>query len=296
VKALVFCAIAIAAFAPAVTDARVIHSERSLYQNLLVVEKGTQRCLQFTVRHDQRNQTCLDKSHPKRMVFAYTQMMMAALLLNPDPLRILVSGLGGGTIPAALAELLPDARIDVVEIDPTVVEVAKRYFGYVPGPHTRVYVQDARVFGKRAVLSGQQYDAIFLDAYNGDYIPEHLMTREYLEETRRLLKPGGVVAANTFAISRLYHHESVTYEAVFGTFFNLTLGQSANRIVLATAGELPDETLLVQRAAAWEELLEPYGVPIRSYPPRMTTEPDWNTEARVLTDQYSPANLLRELD
>jgi spermidine synthase len=278
------------------THAGVVHSERSLYQNILVVDQGNQRCLQFTVRRDPRNQTCIDLEHPKRMVFAYTQMMMGALLLAPSPKRILMIGLGGGTLPAALAELLPDAAIDVVEIDPAVVDVAKAYFDYVPSVHTRLHVQDARVFGKRAGIAGTTYDLILLDAYNGEYIPEHLMTREYLEETRRLLAKDGVLAANTFTISRLYHHESVTFEAVFGRFVNFRLPLSANRIVFAVNGALPSEDVMRERAAKWAPLLAPYGVPIATYPDKLTTDRDWNTAVRPLTDQYSPANLLREKD
>ena len=174
--------------------------------------------------------------------------------------------------------------------------VAKTYFDYVPSKHTRIHVQDARVFGKRAALTGERYDAIFLDAYNGDYIPEHLMTREYLEETRQLLAEGGVVSANTFAISRLYHHESVTYEAVFGRFFNLRLPETANRIITASVAPLPTAAVLQQRAAALQRSLELYGVPIETYAQSMTLDRDWNTAARPLTDQYSPANLLRELE
>jgi spermidine synthase len=277
-------------------SAELVHSERSLYQNILVVEQNDQRCLQFTVRHDPRNQTCIYLSDRRRMVFAYTQMMLAALLLDPEPKRILMIGLGGGTIPSALAELLPDAAIDVVEIDPAVVAVAKRFFSYAPSAHTRLFVQDARVFGKRAALGGNKYDLVLLDAYNGDYIPEHLMTREYLEETRSLLAPGGVLAANTFAISRLYHHESVTYEMVFGRFVNLRLPESANRIVIVDTGAMPSPDVMRQRAAVLAPKLAPYGVPIEQYVDRMTFDRDWNTAARPLTDQYSPANLLRELE
>ena len=101
--------------------ARIVHSESSLYQNILVSQVDTVRCMQFTVRKNQRNQSCVDTKAPRHLVFAYTRMMMAALLLNPSPTRILMVGLGGGSLPTALAELFPDAAIDVVEIDPGVL-------------------------------------------------------------------------------------------------------------------------------------------------------------------------------
>jgi spermidine synthase len=275
-------------------DGRIIHRERSLYSTILIDQRGSLICLQFSVRTDQRNQSCMDERRPDEMVFSYTRMMMTGLLLRPSPERILMIGLGGGTLPAALAEIYPDARIDVVEIDPAVVRVAQEFFSYVPSANTSVFTQDGRVFIKRAALRGDTYDLIMLDAFNGDYIPEHLMTREFLEETRSLLAPGGAVVANTFSISQLYHHESTTYAAVFGPFFNLKTGESANRIILAADGPLPDTSTLRQRAADLAPRLRKYGIRLRDHIGRFETEPDWDTSARILTDQYAPANLLRD--
>ncbi len=275
-------------------DGRIVHRERSLYSTILIDERGSLICLQFSVRTDQRNQSCMDRRRPDEMVFSYTRMMMAGLLLRPSPERILMIGLGGGTLPAALAELYPDAAIDVVEIDPSVVRVAAEFFGYVPSANTSVFTQDGRVFIKRAALNGATYDLIMLDAFNGDYIPEHLMTREFLQETRSLLVPGGVVVANTFSISQLYHHESATYADVFGPFFNLKTGDSANRVVLAADGPLPDVAVLRERAAELTPRVRKYGIRLRDHVKRLETEPDWDTSARILTDQYAPANLLRD--
>ena len=275
-------------------DARVIHKERSLYQTILVEKLGSTVCLKFSARRNQRNQSCIDQRRPREMVFAYTRMMMASLLLNPSPERILVVGLGGGTLPTALVQVYGDAVADAVEIDPAVVAVAERFFGFVSGERLRVHVRDARAFVKRAVGNGESYDLIMLDAFNSDYIPEHLMTREFLLETRSLLTADGVLAANTFDSSRLYDHESVTYSDVFGPFFNLRLPGSSNRVILAARSPLPGLLQLQRRAAELDGRLRPFGVDIRSYPKHLLSKVDWDTTARVLTDQYSPANLLRE--
>ena len=276
--------------------AKEIHRQSSLYQNILVVESFGMRCMQFSVRTDQRNQSCIELRHAGRLALTYTRMMLAGLLLDPAPRHILMVGLGGGSIPTALAALYPDASIDIVEIDPAVVEVARDYFGFESTPRMRIFVQDARVWGKRAALRDRHYDLILLDAFNGDYIPEHLMTREYLRETRALLNEGGVLVSNTFAISALYHNESATYADVFGTFFNFKSPDSANRIVVARRGVLPDRASLEAAARSLDTTLAPFGVPIRRYPARLDTRVDWNRDARVLTDQYSPANLLRGAD
>ena len=77
------------------------------------------------------------------------------------------------------------------------------------------------------------------------------------------------------------------------TFFNLKSSDSANRIIIARRGALPDRNALDDVAAQLRNILKPYGVPITSYPAQLNTQPDWDTHARLLTDQYSPANLLK---
>lgn len=287
IGAFLLCAISIT------VNAELIHRERSLYQTILVSKNGSTVCLRFSVRRDQRNQSCIDQRRPKAMVFTYTKMMMSALLLNPDPQRVLIAGLGGGTLPMALAELFPEAQIDIVEIDPAVVMVAKRFFGFEETHKLKVFTQDARVFTKRALIRNATYDLIMLDAYNGDYIPEHLMTREYLNETKSLLTDNGIIAANTFTVSRLYDHESATYHDVFGEFFNLRTAQSANRVILTSQQPLPNIMVLGQRARQLEVRLKPFGVDIRNYPKLLSSKVDWDDDVRILTDQYSPVNLLQ---
>lgn len=283
------CALAVPAFG----DFEVIHRERSLYQTILVTREPDRLCLQFSRRENRRNQSCMHPRHPKRLVFTYTRMMMAALLLTPAPEKILIVGLGGGTLPTALRELLPSAAIDVVEIDPAVLAVAKDYFAF-SSEQLPVHISDARVFVKRRLQSGVRYDLVMLDAYSGDYIPEHLMTAEFLAETRNLLTPGGTVAANTFSTSKLYDHESETYRRVFGLFFNFKTAGSNNRIVLASNAALPTKATLRENATQWRKALRPYAVPIENYPAQLSLLVDWDTSKRALTDQYAPANLLRE--
>ncbi len=281
---------------PLVTNAatgRVIHKERSLYRTVLVVQDKTRLCMQFSVREDQRNQSCKDRRNPKRLVFEYAKLVFSGFLLNPEPKNILVVGLGGGTLPLAFRELLPNARIDVVEIDPAVASVAREYFDYEETEPGQLYVQDARIFGKRAVRRDVRYDMILLDAFNGDYIPEHLMTREYLLETRELLAPEGVLLANTFSISKLYHHESTTYESVFGKLLTVQSPQSANRVIIAKNGEFPSDTVIDRNHDRWAKRLLPFEVDLGRVRDQIDDTRDWKQDARVLTDQYSPANLLQ---
>lgn len=263
-----------------------------MYRNVLVVDAGDQRCLRFVVtRDDSPNQSCRFLSDSKRLVFEYTRMVLAGLMLHPAPEEILVIGLGGGTLAMAYVDLLPSARVTAVELDPAVVSVARKYFGYRDGARVRTVIADGRVFVKRAIAGARRYDLIVVDAFTGDYIPEHMMTREFLEELRTILTPAGLVIANTFADSRLYHHESVTYEAVFPHLLSLR-APGGNRVLYAATrpvGLPPAGSAAVRRLQAQ---LSPYGIDL-SHVLAMQYPPDWNRSARVLTDRYSPGNALR---
>lgn len=285
-------------------DAEVVHEERSLYARLIVEDNQGLRCLKFTQKRDDSTQTCLNLSNPQELVFTYAKMSLSSLLLTPKPERILIIGLGGGTLPMALRRILPNADIETVEIDPAVVSVAKTYFGFQEDDKNRVITQDARVYGKRAALSGKRFDLIFLDAFNGEYIPEHLMTVEFLREMQSLLTEDGVLVANTFVSSRLYDYESATYAAVFGNFLNFRQATTGNRVILVPSARLApnsrpplDLDQLRRRASDLAPALKPFDVPIRRYAKRLhglsTQSPDWDTDTRPLTDQFSPANVLK---
>ena len=274
--------------------AETLHEERSLYRDITVTQEGQRRCLVFNVHRGDRNQTCMNTADPERLVFEYAKMSFAGLLLNPNPRRVLIAGLGGGSLPSALTTLFPEAQIDVIEIDQAVVNVAKEFFDFEVTDQVSVIVNDARVYVKRAALLEKKYDLVILDAFTGDYIPEHLLTLEFLQEVRSIMTPDGVLVANTFSTSRFYDHESETYQRAFGEFFNFKLPSSGNRIIIARDELLPPRGKMMQTARDLAPRVRRFGVPLLEYPNRLSTRVDWNRSRRVLTDQYSPSNLLRD--
>jgi spermidine synthase len=287
--ALLLLAALCAALSQTATAQKLIHSERSLYRDVLVYDDGPVRCMCFTRNCRVGRQTCMDTQTPNRFVMNYTQMMMSSLFLNPQPRSILIIGLGGGTLPRALSKVLPQSTIDVVEIDPAVINVAQRYFRFEANDRIRVHAMDGRVYVKSALRAQRRYDLVMLDAFDHEYIPEHLLTREFLQEVAALLSPQGVLAANTFSSSRLYDHESVTYAAVFGKYYHL---KRDNRVILAINGQLPSSADIARNAAVFTRPFAEFEISAERHVEMFSTRVDWNAQARVLTDQYSPANLL----
>ena len=274
--------------APAAVAETVLHTERSLYRQIVVYGDEDLRCMRFTKAAGAR-QSCRSRVEPRRLVFEYLRMMMGALYLAPAPARVLVIGLGGGSLVAALESVVPTAGIDAVEVDPAVVRVARQYFDFAPGPRVRVHESDGRVFVKRALRAAARYDLVMLDAYDHEYIPEHLLTREFFEEVKSVMTPRGVLAANTFSSSRLYDYESATYAAVFGSFYNL---KHANRVILLQRDGLPPRDVVERNAERLAPALAPLGIHSNWLLAQFGTARDWPADARVLTDRLSPSNLL----
>jgi spermidine synthase len=280
----------VASLAVAASGNTVVFSKPSPYHKVTVVDTTNgQRCMTFG-RMEFR-QSCVWLSGSKVMALPYSKMMMGALYLHPNPRRILFMGLGGGVIQRALKELYPKAHIDNVEIDPVVIEAAQKFFGVEASASFRLIESDARIFVRRAIKEGAAgaYDMVFLDTFNADYVPEHLLTLEYFQELKQIMTPDAVLIANTFSFSRLYDHESVTYQRVFGDFYNL---RGANRVLIAEVGARMSREQIAANALVLAPALRPYGITADYLLPLFSRVPDWELNARPLTDQYAPTNLL----
>jgi len=276
-------------------NAKVLHAEKSLYRNILVEEISNRRCMVFGRRSRHPDyRSCIYRTKPDYLVFSYTKLVLAGLSIVPNPKSILIIGLGGGTLPISLEKLYPQTKIDSVEIDDAVVRVAKQWFNYQESDKQKVHIVDGRVYVKRQIRNQQKYDLIILDAFNGDYIPEHLMTKEFLQETKQLLSTNGLLIANTFSNNKLYHHESVTYQKVFGAYNYVHSQKSGNRVIYANVSDKTIENADLKMHPQLADQLSDMGVNINRFKKLVTNKPDWKEEVRPLTDQYSPANLLKQ--
>ncbi|MER2492525.1 spermidine synthase [Catenovulum sediminis] len=272
-------------------NAQEIEKSRSIYRNVVITENNKIRCMRFETRRKKvSNQACMDINAPDRIVFEYAQGTLAGFAHNPTPKRVLILGLGGGTLSNVINQISPKTEVTSVDIDPVVVKMAKKYFAYQESPKVKTEIKDARVYVKRALLNKQQFDWIILDAFNGDYIPEHLMTQEFLQEIKALLSDNGLVTANTFSTSELYDYESATYHSVFGKLYQFKAPTKGNRLIFAC--NCDEFNFNLTQPDILQTKLEKYQVDWQKITRYITDKIDWDTNSEVLTDQYSPANLL----
>jgi spermidine synthase len=275
--------------------ARTIHKEQSLYRNIMVTKTGQKICMKFSLRTDRKqNQSCKLLNNPDFLVFDYAKLAVAGFLMADDPKNILIIGLGGGTLVEAFHSLSPDAKITSVEIDPAVVKVAKEYFHLPLDAWHTIVEKDGRIFIKREKLRGNKYDLIVLDAFNGDYIPEHLMTLEFFKEVKSVLTDDGLVISNTFSTSILYDYESSTYSKAFGDFYQLKGKFSGNRLIVTGNKKLPSRQQFKEITLSYKEHIKKMDIRPEYLWMALEVNPNWNKSSPALTDDFAPVNILKD--
>lgn len=117
------------------------------------------------------------------------------------PIVALHLGGGGFTLPRYVAHTRPGSRQTVAEIDPVLLDVAREHLGLVTGPELKVRVADAGLILERR--SDDSADLLILDCFRGTEVPAHLVTPEAMRHARRVLRPGGLFAANVIDVPPL---------------------------------------------------------------------------------------------
>jgi spermidine synthase len=236
-------------------EVKILHHSSNQFGPIWVFDDQAARCLSF-VPPAQVVQSCMLPSRPAWMLFDYTSMMVSSVFFHDNPQKILMIGLGGGSMAKVINIILPQATLDIVEINPALPDITKKFFAFNPPAGTKIYVEDGAQFVKGAA-SGT-YDIIILDAFTKDYIPPSMLSKEFALDIKRLLKQDGIVAANTFEANALHDKETKLFTEVFGSIYSAT--SQGNRIIFAKKGTLPDIREIGQRSVFWRFRLASVGI------------------------------------
>lgn len=259
----------------------VLAIEHSAYAEIRVVEKDGLRLMLI----DGAPHTIVDPE-TWESAFPYVDVIEIAKVLHPAPGRMLLVGLGGGSVAKSYAAT--GWQVEAVEIDPVVTRVAHQWFGLTEAEAT-VFDDDGRRF--LAAQPPAVYDLIVMDAFGSSTIPFHLVTREVFTLIRSRLAPGGLLAMNIESVgwhSPLVDAVSATAASVFAHLQVLPIAEPPTTLgnlilvaadhVLEPLGELPAVSDRWSGAYnlnhAWDNRFEP---------PR--------TGAVILTDDRNPVAL-----
>jgi len=242
-------------------DEQVIFQETSPYNTIFVTEnsKGL-RTLRF--KPNGVRQSVIKPGDPDHIELAYLRTMLVGLAFQPEPARVLVIGLGGGTLPQFLHFYYPETAIDAVDIDPVVIHVAENYFGFREDELMKIHRAD----GKRFIDNCRNpYDIIFLDAFGADGIPPHLTTNDFFSSVSRALRPTGVVVANLHTRTAAPPYAALvhTFQQVFAETYIFRVPEAGNRIVIALPqprqkkkSDIKDSARMLSETKKWSVDLE----------------------------------------
>ncbi len=167
---------------------------------------------------------------PDHVELRYARSMTAGLAFVEEPSRVLIVGLGGGTIPMFLHQHYPRTQINVVDIDPAVIETAKAYFGF------RETATVPRLRGGWTAVHREVPATVRCDLSRRLRAGEHSLRPDHpgippIRAARACAK--GVVLANIWRSESNDLHDSMlrTYQEVFDDLHMLKVPRGGNEIL-----------------------------------------------------------------
>lgn len=278
---------------------RVVLDVDTPYHHISVVDVASGRYEVRQLRFDRFVESSVLKSPPYPSTSPYTDYFHLAFLVKPHIDRTVFIGAGGGVGPRAFHMQDPDMQIDVVDIDPEVLEVARNYFYLDDDPHIRCIPEDGRMFMRKAE---EPYDGVILDAFTiGGRIPFHLVTREFFQLCSDRMTDDGVFVMNINSAlegpsARIYESIDRTLSVVFPHVYVFAVGgrqwgyeQSMNVMFVATRSDadlLPADWK--ERAAQFESHSYVDSARLSRMIEDLVPDPPTNPDAPLFTDDYAP--------
>jgi len=254
---LLATSIALIAFFWNKSEVRILYHTENDFGPIWVFEKKDERCMSFIKPPSPILQSCMSLENPKTAaLFHYSQIFLGSLFLKENPEKILMIGLGGATVAKALNILVPNARLDIVEINPAIPPIVADYFEFRETQRNHIFVADGFEFVKNSPAN--IYDIVLLDAFTTDYIPPSFLTDEFMQNVKKIMAKDGIVAINTFANSKFQSLESELIKNNFGKYYNLTTNQT--RVIMASNGNLAKLPEIIHRSNLWRYRFVEVGV------------------------------------
>jgi spermidine synthase len=267
------------------------------YHRLAVVDDSDSRFLRF----DSSFQSGMYLGRPYATRFDYTDYFELGFAYRPESRKVLFLGLGGGSAPKRIWRDFPETQSQIVELDPVVAQVARKWFALPDSPRLRVDVSDGRTWLDR---HDEKFDLVAVDTFFSDGIPFHLTTREFVERLHSRLEPGGLVLVNVIGAiagdsSRLLRSLYRTYREVFPTVTVHPVGSQnggdptvvRNVMLVATDASLAEKSYLQSR---WQDVrrAHPQAADLTAAIRGRLDRPLRVDDVPTLTDDYAPTDAL----
>lgn len=215
---------------------KLIHKSRDEEGEIEVVEDPLYRSLHFGSDPKQSSMLLRD---PLYLALAYTRAMATAVLFRNAPARVLLIGLGGGSLAKFLLHLYPHCQIEAVESRQEVVNVARSHFQLPDDPRLHLHIGDGGSFVRHHGSEGQaRYDLIMVDAFIGSGIARTVCGISFFQACHNLLTEEGILSMNLWNGDFITAREMLEdiRESFDGNVLQLPVEGKDNTIALAARG------------------------------------------------------------
>lgn len=215
---------------------------------IIVFERDGMHLMSFNEENWNFVESAYDPNTPFALPAEYTRYLTAALMYPAHAQRILMIGMGGGQTTTYLHHHMPDADITAVEIDPYVVEAARKYFGFNETENYHAAVADGLEYLR---TQNTPYDIIILDAFSDGRIPQHLSTPEFYREVAEHMSGDGAVSQNVETVNTRTKDVIAAMNNAFAHVDSYRAGR--NFVLVGYNGETKSEENLRAQAQALQE-------------------------------------------
>jgi spermidine synthase len=184
------------------------------YTKAFLVEEFEYRSLCFALDGSAQSEMRIDD--PYELVNEYTRKMMGFLAFQPRPERVLMVGLGGGSLVKYCHRHLPHTKVIAVEIDPDVLALRSQFFIPADDERLAIVLADGAAYVAQMLADNEAVNAILVDAFDHSGIADAVVERSFLENTRKLLGRHGVLVMNIVAEVADSKRHVASIKEVFG--------------------------------------------------------------------------------
>jgi spermidine synthase len=194
--------------------------------------------------------------------------------------------IGGGAFsyPKDYLKMFPEAKIDVVEIDPELTLLARRYFNLKDDPRMQIYSEDGRTFLNK---TKNKYDAILIDAFKSYFVPYQLTTKETVKKIYDSLDEKGIVLLNIISSvngekGKFLRAEYATYKKFFPQVYLFLVRNKEE-------GDWVQNIMLVALKSEEKPVFENNDAELQEYLSRLWTK-EIKNDTPILTDDFAPVD------
>ncbi|MDD2753258.1 MAG: fused MFS/spermidine synthase [Candidatus Portnoybacteria bacterium] len=282
ILAILALAIALPALPKTILPKDVILEAESIYNQIRLIDR--QNAIYLTLNTNKLY--LINSAYIKRgTLFDFSLIDLFNLGPAIAPVKnLLILGMSGGASIRQHQQFSPEMKIDAVEIDPKIIEIAKNKFGIEEGDDLKIYEADARPF---LAASRKKYEMIEIDLFQGSpYTPFYVLTQEFFQSAYSHLSDNGIVMMNIYAPAK---HELLqpvlsTIASVFPSVYSVPV-YGHNFVVVASRSPLGEQEIKSKISGAKIPLeLKPVGDYFLGYVEKYQNDKN----APVFTDDWAP--------